>query len=276
MSSPPPSRMDPTLRPRRPLIAGNWKMHLNGSEAEALARAVIAGLPAQGPEVLVAPSFPLLPAVARLARGSCLGVAAQDMHWEASGAFTGAVSPAQVKDAGAARVILGHSERRRLFGDTDAVVRRKLESALRHGLGPVLCVGETLEERESGRAFQVIAAQLRSALEGLAPGDLASLVVAYEPVWAIGTGRNASPQQAEEAHRCVRESAAGLCGEGFARGLRVLYGGSVTPDNVDGLMARPGVDGALVGGASLQPGSFLRIVRFQAAEDIHGSTPRVG
>jgi len=240
-------------------------MNLGLREAGELVRAILEGLPPSGgPEVIVAPSFTALHAVGNLLKGSPVLLAAQDMHWEPSGAFTGEASPAQLKDAGCGAVILGHSERRRLFGETDAAVRRKVQAAAAHDLAPIVCVGETLEEREANRTLAVLESQIKGAFEGLKASDLRSLVVAYEPVWAIGTGKNASPGQAQEAHAFIRRQIGAVLGEPLARSTRILYGGSVTPDNIDALMAQPDVDGALVGGASLKAPSFLRIIRFKA------------
>lgn len=251
---------------RRPLIAGNWKMNHGLKEAADLVRAVVQGLPTPGasPEVVVAPPFPALPVVAELLKGTPVRLAAQDMHWEASGAYTGEVSPVQLKDAGCAAVILGHSERRRLFGETDAVVRKKLGAALAHKLTPIVCIGETLEEREANKTFRVLETQLQGGLSGFAPSDLAPLVLAYEPVWAIGTGKTATPAQAQDAHAFIRQTLKKLYSDALAQSVRILYGGSVTPDNIDSLMAEPELDGALVGGASLKPVSFLRIVHFKS------------
>ena len=234
-------------------------------EAVELVRAVKDGLPAPdaSPEIIVAPPFTALTVVAEALKGTRVRVAGQDMHWEASGAYTGEVSPSHLADAGCTAVILGHSERRRLFGETDETVRRKLKAALAHRLIPIVCVGETLDEREAGRTFRVLETQVKGGLDGFAPAELAPVVLAYEPVWAIGTGKTATPAQAEEAHLFLRRQLASLHGEGFAQAARILYGGSVTPDNIDTLMAEPDVDGALVGGASLKPVSFLRIVHFK-------------
>lgn len=240
-------------------------MNLSLPEAEGLLRALLAGLPppGSGPEVLVAPPFTAIETAGRILRGSPVRLAAQNMHWEASGAFTGEVSPAQICDAGCSGVILGHSERRRYFGETDAVVHRKLKAALAHKLMPIVCIGETLEERESNRTFRVLEIQVQEALRGFAPTELSVLVLAYEPVWAIGTGKTATPQQAQEAHRFIRQQVERLYGASLAQSIRILYGGSVTPDNIDSLMAQNELDGALVGGASLKPVSFLRIVHYK-------------
>jgi triosephosphate isomerase len=188
-----------------------------------------------------------------------VGLGAQNMHWEAEGAFTGEVSPVHLRDAGCTHVILGHSERRQLFGETDEGVERKARAAFAHGLTPIVCVGETLAERESGRTMEVVERQLERALRGLTSAQVATGVIAYEPVWAIGTGRNATPGQAQEVHAALRRLAARSHGEPAAAAVRILYGGSVKPDNAGALMAQPDVDGALVGGASLDAGSFLKI-----------------
>lgn len=252
---------------RRPFIAGNWKMNLTLRESADLIKAILAGLPAprsgREPEIMIAPPFTSLAMAADLLKGSSVQLGAQNMHWEASGAFTGEISPVQLKDVGCAHVILGHSERRRLFGETDAIVRKKLQTALTHKLVPVVCIGETLEEREAGRTFKVLETQIKGSLGGFAPKDLSNLVAAYEPVWAIGTGKTATPDQAQEAHAFIRKELAGIYGKTLADSVRILYGGSVTPDNIDSLMAQPDLDGALVGGASLKPASFLRIIQFQ-------------
>ncbi|MBI3550253.1 MAG: triose-phosphate isomerase [Elusimicrobia bacterium] len=251
---------------RRPLIAGNWKMNLGLKDSVDLVRQLVDGAPAggSGPEIMVAPPFTALTVVAELLKGKSIKLGAQNMHPEASGAFTGEVSPSQLLDVGCSHVILGHSERRRMFGDTDAFIKKKLQAAVKLKLVPVLCIGETLEERESNRTFRVLETQIKGALEGFAPTDLAQLVVAYEPVWAIGTGKTATPDQAQQAHAFVRQQLKGLYGEGWAQSVRILYGGSVTPENVDELMSQPDVDGALVGGASLKPVGFLRIINFKA------------
>jgi triosephosphate isomerase len=204
-----------------------------------------------------------LTAVAKVLAGSPVKLGAQNMHAEAKGAFTGEISPVQLKDAGCEYVLLGHSERRQFFGETDAALRVKLQSAWTHGLKPVLCIGETLDEREDNKTFAVLKRQL-SILEGLAPAQVATLVIAYEPVWAIGTGRTATPAQAQEAHLYIRNELKRLFSEGLAQGVRILYGGSVKADNIDSLMAEADLDGALVGGASLKADEFSRIIGFKS------------
>jgi triosephosphate isomerase len=240
---------------RRPLVAGNWKMHLVRHEADALCRRIRDGLGAAAGAVDVAvfPSFPLLSTVVDALAASGLGVGGQDLHPEPKGAFTGDVSGAQLKDAGASLVLCGHSERRQLHGESDELVARKAAAAARAGLLPLVCVGETGDERRSGSTWAVLERQL--APLALEPG----LQLAYEPVWAIGTGETATPAQAQEAHRFLRERLEGRFGAA-AGGVRILYGGSVTPENAGGLAAEPDVDGALVGGASLDSGRFLAII----------------
>jgi triosephosphate isomerase len=249
---------------RTPLIAGNWKMYKTVPEALALVAAVRDDL-GKGPvghEVLVAPNFVALQPVAEMLKGSSILLAGQTMHDDKEGAFTGEVSAPMLKAAGASHVILGHSERRQLFGESDEGVGRKARVAFDNGLTPILCIGETLDEREAGRIFQVVERQLDAALVRLSPDEASLAVVAYEPVWAIGTGRVATPEQAQEVHAFIRKRVSTSHGEEVAKSQRILYGGSVKPDSVDGLMSQPDIDGALVGGACLKAESFLRIVRF--------------
>lgn len=249
---------------RRPLIAGNWKLQ-NGLEASAaLAHAVRAGLSTERSaeieaEVVLAPVFTALSRVADVLAGSGVGLAGQDVCWHDAGAFTGEVSAPLLRDVGASHVIVGHSERRQFFGDTDEIVRKKVEAALRGGLVPIACVGETLAQREAGQTLAVVLRQLDAIIEGLAQLD--RIVVAYEPVWAIGTGRVASPADAQEVHAAIRDRVRTLAGAALADGMRLLYGGSVKADNAAGLLAQPDIDGALVGGASLDAAQFLAIVR---------------
>jgi triosephosphate isomerase len=250
---------------RTPILAGNWKLNLTIAESTALAAEVAAGCAGlTGREVVVAPVFTALAPVAAALAGSPVRLAAQDAHWEEQGAFTGEVSGSLLRDAGCAAVIVGHSERRQLFGETDEQVNRKTLAALRNGLQPIVCVGETLAEREQGAVEQVIGRQVRAALAGLSGDQAASLALAYEPVWAIGTGRTATPAQANEVHGFIRGLLSELFGATVADRVRVLYGGSVKPDNVDELMREPELDGVLVGGAALKAASFLRIVNYRA------------
>lgn len=248
---------------RHSLIAGNWKMFGTRAEAEHLLSELKAriGRPADR-EVVIAPPFTLLETVARLLAGTSLCLAAQNLHWEPNGAFTGEIAGPMLKDMGCSHVILGHSERRQYCGETDEHVARKVRAAHRDGLIPIVCVGETLEQRERGETTGLISHQVRTALHGYDHTALASLIVAYEPVWAIGTGRTATPAQAQEVHAAIRATLTELSDHATAEMVRILYGGSVKPDNVDGLMAEADIDGALVGGASLQAEAFARIIQF--------------
>lgn len=251
---------------RTKLFAANWKMHLLPEQARALAAHLVAGLDAwlregHEREVMVAPAAILIPAVAEVLQGSSLHLGAQNMHFEDQGAFTGEISPPMLQAYGVQFVILGHSERRHLFHEDDALINRKLKAALRHNLRPLLCLGETLAQRDSGLTTQTLLSQLQAGLEGLSPHDITRVTLAYEPVWAIGTGRNASPEQAQLEHGALRSALVDRAGKEVAAAVRILYGGSVTPDNVDSLIGKPDIDGALVGGASLKAESFIRIVR---------------
>jgi triosephosphate isomerase len=240
--------------PRRPLVAANWKMHLVRAEAAAYCRALVAGELAAGVEVALFPSFPLLPAVAAALAGTAIATGAQDLHPEAAGAFTGDVSAAQLVDAGCRYVLCGHSERRRLHGEDDALVAAKARAALAAGLVPVVCVGESREERHGGGTFEVLARQLAPL-----PDD-PRLVLAYEPLWAIGTGETATPDTAADAHAYLRTRVERRSGGAAAGALRILYGGSVTPENAPGLARERDIDGFLVGGASLDPERFRAII----------------
>ena len=246
---------------RVPFIAANFKMFKTVGETVAYLqelRRLTSDV--TDAEMVVAPPFPTIRAAADEARGSRIGIAAQNLHWDREGAFTGEVSAGMIKDAGADYVIIGHSERRRLFGDTGETVHRKLLAALAADLTAIVCIGETLEERDANRTTDVLDRQLDEALGGLTPAQVASLVLAYEPVWAIGTGRNATPQQAGDAHAHIRGWLRGRFTRESADQCHILYGGSVKPDNIRELMALPDVDGALVGGASLKPQSFFEII----------------
>jgi triosephosphate isomerase len=247
---------------RRKLIAGNWKMYKTAAEAAALVEEIKQGVAGASSDALVAPPFTALSAVVAAARGSAVAVAAQNMHFEKEGAFTGEVSPAMLVDAGVTHAILGHSERRQYFAETDEGVARKTKAALAAGLIPISCVGETLAEREAGRTMEVVGRQTDAILDAVTADEARRVVIAYEPVWAIGTGKVATPEQAQEVHAFIRSRIAAKHGKGVADALRVLYGGSVKPDNVKGLMALPDVDGALVGGASLKADSFLKLVHY--------------
>ncbi len=256
---------------RRKILAGNWKMNLTPLEARQLIRALRAAIDpeaaalARDRDVLVAPPAVSLAVAAQELAGSNIALAAQNMHYEDQGAFTGEVSAPMLKALGATHVILGHSERRHLFGESDELINRKVRAAVKHRLVPILCVGETQQEHDAGKTTEVILRQTRSGLEGLDGRAAARAIIAYEPVWAIGTGRTATPAQASLVHGTIREIVAERFGTECAGAVRVLYGGSVTPDNVDGLIASHDIDGALVGGASLKADSFARIVRTRAA-----------
>jgi len=250
---------------RKSLMAGNWKMYYSVAEAVALVEDLKKGITRlDDREVVVAPTFTALSAVAKALLGSPIKLAAQNCHWENQGAYTGEISPPMLKDVGCHYVIVGHSERRQHFRETDQEINRKVAALLSHGLTPILCVGETLEERQGGRTMDVLAGQLGGALSGLGAPAADRIVVAYEPVWAIGTGQTATTKQAQGGHAFIRERLAGRFDKTVANQVRILYGGSVKSDNVDALMAMPDIDGVLVGGASLKAASFIRIVEFRA------------
>ena len=249
---------------RTPLMAGNWKLNLNVDEAVALAGALKSQCSdVTGREIMVAPVFTALAPVAAALAGGPVSLGAQNLYWEESGAFTGEVSGPLLKDVGCSYAIVGHSERRQLFGETDASVNRRTTAALAAGLIPVVCVGESLDEREAGKEREVVEGQVTGALKGFSADEVSGMVLAYEPVWAIGTGKTASPAEANEIHAFIRGLLSRDFGDIVADRVRILYGGSVKPGNVDELMAEPDIDGALVGGASLEADSFARIVRYQ-------------
>jgi triosephosphate isomerase (TIM) len=248
---------------RMPIIAGNWKMHKTAGEAHALARAVKEGAGNSAHcQVVLAPPFTALAAVASEIQNSPLILAAQNVFWEAKGAFTGEISIPMLEEAGCGMAIIGHSERRQYFGESDATVNKRVRAVLASTLRPIVCIGETLAERESGTHQSTVAQQLAGGLDGLTRGDLLRIILAYEPVWAIGTGRTASPETAQEMHGFIRTWLSGKFGEN-AREVSILYGGSVKPDNIDVLMRQPDIDGALVGGACLEAESFLRIIHYK-------------
>jgi triosephosphate isomerase len=241
---------------RRPLVGGNWKMHFLRDDAKRFCESLLAG-GALAADVVLFPSFPLLPGVADALQGSAVGCGGQDLHPADKGAHTGDVSAAQLVDAGCSWVLCGHSERRHDHDESDELVRRKAVAALRYGLTPLICVGETQAEREAGRTFAVLERQLRAALTD----GPATFTLAYEPVWAIGTGETATPEIAQEAHRHLRGLLTEMLGEAAAQAKRILYGGSVNPGNAAELISKPDLDGFLVGGASLDPEKFLAIIR---------------
>ena len=246
---------------RTPVFAANWKMYKTVHEAVVFTkefRRLVQDV--DSVEIVLAPPFTALHGVAEAARNSEIAVAGQNLHWEKEGAFTGEISAGMLKEAGAEYVIIGHSERRRLFGETDATVNRKIGAALAAGLVPIVCIGETLEEREANQTLAVLDRQIKDGFDRITADQVGALVIAYEPVWAIGTGRNATPEQAQEAHAHIRGRLRSWFGAPAADACRILYGGSVKPDNISVLRAQPDVDGALVGGASLDPRSFHAIV----------------
>lgn len=248
---------------RRPVIAGNWKMFKTIEETRAFFDALIPEIQnVEHCDIVVAPPFTALAAAAEEADGTRVAIAAQDVFWEDHGAFTGEVSARMLLDAGCSYTIIGHSERRQYFGETDESVEKKAHAAIRSGLHAIVCVGETLGERDAGNATAVVQRQLRGAVARLSAPDLQKLIIAYEPVWAIGTGRTATPEIAAEMHSEIRRTLADLHGSGAASSLRILYGGSVKPDNISALMQRDEIDGALVGGASLDPASFAAIIKY--------------
>jgi len=246
---------------RRPIIAGNWKMNKGPAAASALAmgiRDAVEGV--RNADIVVAPVSVSLSAVADALRGSRVALSAQNLHWEDSGAYTGEISAPMLKELGCSYVIIGHSERRQYFGETDETVNFKVKAALAHGLTPIVCFGESLEERESGTTEARVESQLVGGLAGISASDLAGMVLAYEPIWAIGTGRTASEEQAQDVHAFVRNTLAARYDRATAEAVRIQYGGSVKPANVAGLMAQPDIDGALVGGASLTADTFGALV----------------
>jgi triosephosphate isomerase (TIM) len=247
---------------RVPVIAGNWKMHLNRAEAIELVDGIRYGLPFPGEvDVIVAPSYLCLPVVVDHLKESYIGVAAQNMHFEEKGAFTGECSGSQLIDVGVDYVIIGHSERRQYYAETNETVNMKVKAALKNDLIPIVCIGETLEQRERGEVSRVIEGQLEVGLDGLESFEAVKLIIAYEPVWAIGTGKTATAEQVEEVHCLIRGWLAKTFGESVSDIIRILYGGSVKPANSKELMALPNVDGALVGGASLKPDDFIAIIK---------------
>jgi triosephosphate isomerase len=249
---------------RRPIIAGNWKMNKTVSEAVDLVRQLkVLVADVRDVDIVVAPTFTALHAVSREIEGSNIELAAQDVFWEPSGAYTGEISPTMLKDVGCRYVIIGHSERRRYFGETNKLVHKKIRASLAVGLLPILCVGEALDEREAGKTFDAVKIQIIQCLEGFSLGEMDKITIAYEPIWAIGTGKTATPQQAEEVHGFIRGQLGSISHRRISETMRIQYGGSVNPDNIADLMAQPNIDGALVGGASLLADSFSRIVKFQ-------------
>ncbi len=249
---------------RKPFMAGNWKLCKNAEETRAFFeefKPLVADV--EDVDIALAPTYTSLHAAADALRGTTIALAAQNIFWEAEGAYTGEIAPGMLCEVGCRYVIIGHSERRQYFSETDETVNRRLKAALGAGLDPIFCVGERIEQRRAGETMAVVEEQIRLGLEGIGAEVPPRIVIAYEPVWAIGTGETATPAQAQEVHRFIRERIASLWGDDAAGATRIQYGGSVKPENVDELMAEPDVDGALVGGASLKAASFARIVKFK-------------
>jgi triosephosphate isomerase len=250
---------------RKPIVAANWKMHKTIGDAQSFVKSVQEKTGAlEDREVVIAPPFTALKALRDLLTVNGYMLSAQNCYFEEKGAFTGEVSPLMLKDLGCDYTILGHSERRQIFLETDEMIRKKTAAVFKAGMLPIVCVGEVLEQREKGKTFDVVGGQVTEAVAGLDVDQAIRLVVAYEPVWAIGTGKTASPGQAQEVHAFIRDRLASLFNKEVASKVRILYGGSVKPDNVDALMAEPDIDGALVGGASLEADSFTRLIQFQS------------
>ncbi len=251
------------MEKRKPFIAGNWKMFKTISEAIETSEQLVKLLSGTiGKDVMIAPPFTALYSVSGIIRESCISLGAQNLFWEKEGAYTGEISPAMLGSAGCKYVIIGHSERRQYFGDNDETVNKKVRAALEAGLIPILCVGESEKERESNYTFSVLDKQVKKGLEGFSLDDLKTIVIAYEPLWAIGTGKTATKEQAQEVHLFLRSLIEKEFGDKLSGSIRILYGGSVKPDNISELMAMPDVDGALVGGASLNPDTFSKLVNY--------------
>ncbi len=247
---------------RKPIVAGNWKMNKTVAEAIDLANAIKRDLAdCKDVDVVLCPPFTALKAVGDVVTGTHIDLGAQNMHWEKSGAYTGEVSAAMLRELFCHYVILGHSERRQYFGETDEIVNKKTKAALASNLKPIVCIGETLQERESGRTEAVITTQTRASLAGLSPRELVECIVAYEPVWAIGTGKTASPQQAQDVHALIRRLLKEIADDAVAQSVRIQYGGSMKPANARELMSQPDIDGGLIGGAALEARSFIEIVQ---------------
>jgi triosephosphate isomerase (TIM) len=251
------------MNERTRIIAGNWKMHKTRKETRDLVQELVNGLRASssGCEVIIAPPFTSIGDAIEESKDTVISISAQNMHWEDHGAFTGEISGAMLKEAGCSHVIIGHSERRQFFGETDSTVNLKIKAAIKYELRPIFCLGETLAQRESGTTFEVVKTQLGRGLDGIIISDPSRLAIAYEPVWAIGTGRTATPDQAQEVHQFLRAELATLTSKDYAYSVRMLYGGSVKPDNTRSLIECSDIDGFLVGGASLKAEDFLGIMK---------------
>lgn len=249
---------------RRYVIAGNWKMNLTRKEAYELAKAIKDGIVnGTKDEIILAPTFTNIEVVKKAVEGSQILISAQNICWEEKGAFTGEVSPIQIKELGCDYVIIGHSERRKIFGETDEMVNKKIKAAIKNGIKVILCVGETLDEREIGLTHNVVERQIIAGLKDITASDISNIVIAYEPVWAIGTGKTATPQQAQDVHLFIRGVMEKLYSKDLANSVRIIYGGSVKAENIDELIAEPDIDGVLVGGESLKADKFLRIIHYR-------------
>ena len=249
---------------RRPLFAGNWKMYKTPQEAADTAKQLVEQVrEVADVDIMIAPPFTALESVSRVIKNSPVALGAQNLYWEDEGAYTGEISAPMLKSAGCQYAIIGHSERRQYFGETDKTVNQKIQAAIQVGLKPVFCIGETEQEREAEQTLSVLDKQVRKGLERLVPEQLDTLIIAYEPVWAIGTGKTATEDQAQEVHQFIRSLIEKSFGNDLSKSIRILYGGSVKPDNILNLMAMPDIDGALVGGASLSADSFSRIIKFK-------------
>ena len=247
---------------RKPIIAGNWKMNMTPSQAKELVTDLIPLVKDAACDVVVCPPYVDIALVAELVKGTNIQVGAQNIHWAEKGAFTGEISAAMLKEAGAAYAIIGHSERRQYFGETDATVNSRTKAALAAGIVPIICVGESLEQREKGETDAVVSGQVKADLADIPGEAVAGLVIAYEPIWAIGTGKTATDEQANETIGLIRETIASLYGQAVADQVRIQYGGSMNPKNVKGLMAQPEIDGGLIGGASLKAPDFTQVVLY--------------
>src|SRR3989338_6210969 len=248
---------------RRTIIAGNWKMNNSVKESVSLAREIAASVDdVKGREIVIAPPFTSLYPVSKEIEGSKVKLSAQNLFWKENGAYTGEISASMLKDAGCEYVIIGHSERRQFFGEIDESVNQKIKTAMKYNLNPIVCAGETLEEREKGKTFEVIRRQVEKEFAGLSASEIKNIVIAYEPVWAIGTGKTATPKQANEVHLFIRNLIKKFFNREISDNLSILYGGSVKPDNIKGLMEQGEIDGALVGGASLKGIDFLKLVKY--------------
>jgi len=249
---------------RRPLFAGNWKMYKTPQEAADTAKQLVEQVrEVADVDIMIAPPFTALESVSRMLKNSLVALGAQNLYWEDEGAYTGEISAPMLKSAGCQYAIIGHSERRQYFGETDKTVNQKIQAAIQVGLKPVFCIGETEQEREAEQTLSVLDKQVKKGLERLLPEQLDTLIIAYEPVWAIGTGKTATEDQAQEVHQFIRSLIEKSFGNDLSKSIRILYGGSVKPDNILNLMAMPDIDGALVGGASLSADSFSRIIKFK-------------